>query len=941
MEDQKAKDILDLLSVPGFKELYILGCFARCVTLYSQQVRALNLVSALGHTGVIKPGAKVIVIGAGASGITASAAAALLGADVTLLDELEGPMELQYNNRQRWIHPYVYDWPKMERMDDDSTRLPILNWTATYADRVAEQIEAGWSAVVQETKRIRPFWRATAVSIQEFKGSTYVTWHAPDTGPGYEHDAVTILAVGFGLEDQQEWAWSYWSEDDIDGSFRKPAQRPKWLVSGYGDGALTDVMRLAIRRFRHHEIMQLFENSNDVDSVKRDLIEIQEKSKSAPVDWVHDRFFGLATGDLGEKLKTRLRKEGPEVHLTSRSPFIYAPGSSILNRLVVLLLQKAGAVQYVPGEPAEFNHEGRQIRGGTGAIKAVPGGFQVDLAKGAQFYNRVIFRHGPFASPHPRLRESFMPVYAKCAPLIAVWDRLAPIDDPTRTPNWSGDFLKEKRPVTPVWDNRRQYQAMRTRLGVQAKAMSVYKEIRGDGGSVVSYEIDELSVNKGRIEGVWCRVKFTAGVIGVPSLNAAAVQLGMQWIPEVESPPPGPEDRDKLLEETIERGSRISGTLKFARPLRAGDPAVSFGFSVEVLNGDALSIWEFQEMYPEPADRLHINREPVNNLEYFGRIVWFPVETLRMRLKLPEKITVTPSVSVFECSRRTDITRKEVAPDSILHLYPSPESLLSPRSVEWKRRDYPARSGETPLARASDNFWDVSVWYPPVGNCYSIDFELGSSEAASDSASTDLAQEARAFRNRLVTVAGPYGAPVDPFREAVRDQLRALNEHVGQFRLGPDEAERFELMFTTYDDNAHRMIMVDGLLNGGEPTPDMWTFRLPFGVGLAGVTFKQGDRVFFHVNPDEGREAAGPDFYIELPRRPRDCVLVSVPLDHPHYRSSLSIERSRQCVGVINLLSTNEKTGLKHVTENKAVRDELWKTCQVFCRAIWTSRVGL
>jgi hypothetical protein len=941
MEDQKAKDVLDLLSVPGFKELYVLGCFARYVTLYSQQVRALNLVSALSHIDVIKPGKKVIVIGAGASGITASAAAAMLGANVTLLDELEGPLELQYNNRQRWIHPYVYDWPKMERRDDDSTHLPILNWTATYADRVAEQIEKGWTSIAEETKRIRPVWRATSVSIQEFKGSAYLTWHAPDTGPGYEHDAVIILAVGFGLEDEQDWAWSYWSEDDIDGSFRKPPQRPKWLVSGYGDGALTDVMRLSIRRFRHHEIMHLFEKADDVDSVKRDLLEIQEKSKSESPQWVHDRFFGLTTGDLGEKLKTRLRKEGPEVHLTSRSPFIYAPGSSILNRLVVLLLQRAGAVQYIPGEPAEFDHEGRQIRGGTGAIRAVTGGFHVDLYKGSQFYNRVILRHGPFPPPHPRLRDSFMPVYAKCAPLIAVWDQLAPTDDPTRTPNWSGDFLKEKRPVAPIPDNRRQYQTMRRRLGVQARAMSVYKEIRGDGGSVVSYEIDELSVNTGRIEGVWCRVKFTAGVIGVPSLNAAAVQLGMQWIPEPEPPLPGPEDPDKLLEEIIARGSRIAGTVKFAKPLRAGDPAISFGFSVEVLNGDALSIWEFQEMYPKPDDRKHINREPVNNLEYFGRMVWFPVETLRMRLKLPEKITVTPSVSVFECSRRADITRKEVAPDSILHLYPSPESLLSPRSVEWKRRDDSAPSEETRLARADDKFWDVAIAYPLVGNCYSIDFELRSSEAASDSASTDLAREAREFRNRLVRVAGPYGGSVDPFRKVVRDQLRVLSEHVGQFRLGPDDAERFELMFSTYDDNAHCMIMVDGLLNGGEPTPDMWNFRLPFGVGLAGVTFKQGDRVFFHVNPEDGKKAAGPDFYIELPGRPHDCVLVSVPLDHPRYRSSLSIERSRQCAGVINLLSTNEKTGLRQVTENKAVRDELWRTCQVFCRAIWSSGVGL
>jgi hypothetical protein len=169
--------------------------------------------------------------------------------------------------------------------------------------------------------------------------------------------------------------------------------------------------------------------------------------------------------------------------------------------------------------------------------------------------------------------------------------------------------------------------------------------------------------------------------------------------------------------------------------------------------------------------------------------------------------------------------------------------------------------------------------------------------------------------------------------------LSILNDYAGQYRADSNDSERFEITFASYNDDSHRMTVVDGLLNGGELDPGMWSFELPFGVGLAGVTFKQGDRVFYHVSPEEGREQSGPEFYVELPSQPRISVLVSVPLDHSGYRASMPIERGRQCVGVVNFLSTHVASGLKRITEDKAARDELWRTCQNFCRAIQASAV--
>src|SRR5689334_6768797 len=79
-------DILKHMVVPGEDGLYVIGCFERRITLYSQQVRALNLIWALADQGKLKNGTSVLVIGAGAAGLTAAAGAAKLGAKVKVLE---------------------------------------------------------------------------------------------------------------------------------------------------------------------------------------------------------------------------------------------------------------------------------------------------------------------------------------------------------------------------------------------------------------------------------------------------------------------------------------------------------------------------------------------------------------------------------------------------------------------------------------------------------------------------------------------------------------------------------------------------------------------------------------------------------------------------------------------------------------------------------------
>src|SRR5690348_5336751 len=92
---------LELFAVPKRKGVYVLGSFARYATLFSQQVRALNLIFLLHETQSLGSGSNVAVVGGGAAGLTAAAAAARVGATVTVLEKRAKPMGLQRKSLER------------------------------------------------------------------------------------------------------------------------------------------------------------------------------------------------------------------------------------------------------------------------------------------------------------------------------------------------------------------------------------------------------------------------------------------------------------------------------------------------------------------------------------------------------------------------------------------------------------------------------------------------------------------------------------------------------------------------------------------------------------------------------------------------------------------------------------------------------------------------
>lgn len=82
---EACQNFLKQARIPNLPEVY-LGCLERCVTVYSQQVPALNLIYALEQCAGLQPGARIGIVGAGiyTDELKASAVALVLAEEKTV-----------------------------------------------------------------------------------------------------------------------------------------------------------------------------------------------------------------------------------------------------------------------------------------------------------------------------------------------------------------------------------------------------------------------------------------------------------------------------------------------------------------------------------------------------------------------------------------------------------------------------------------------------------------------------------------------------------------------------------------------------------------------------------------------------------------------------------------------------------------------------------------
>lgn len=391
---------------------FAVGAFERGITFYRQQIRALNLIYAMrtardqnGHP-FFGPRSKVLIIGGGAFGVTAATAASWVGFEVHLLERCQVLIPSQRGCDTRWLNPHFYDWPR-PGADDPQAHLPLLDWTAGTAGQVAEQIEAGFDRFRREVRRRGIRFSVTLgakdIAVESVgNGRKYLKarWRTAKGRRREERVRAVIYAVGFGIEHGEDLSRnqvnSYWRNDELSQIDMTASTPKKYLVSGVGDGGLTDVFRLKITNFRHERIFhEVFSGlHSDLIASLRSVAWKFDRYPSLQTrgGWLHDEFRRLEkerlTGPhfktLFNALRGRLRRD-TEVCLNGRSKNIRlclnARKAAFKNALLTFILHRLGAFGY---EQADLDRIGREI------VLKKPSG-KIELIEGD---TKIIVRHG-------------------------------------------------------------------------------------------------------------------------------------------------------------------------------------------------------------------------------------------------------------------------------------------------------------------------------------------------------------------------------------------------------------------------------------------------------------------------------------------------------------------------------------------------------------------
>jgi hypothetical protein len=442
-DDQTRAELLRLLGVPDHDNIFVLGCFARHVTVFSQQVRALNLIDALAKEGRLSPYSSVAIIGGGIAGMTAAAGAFVKGvAAVSVFEKRDATMRDQRTCLERHLHPHIYDWPAHGELGKIAG-LPVMNWTAGEAKDVVLQLEDEWKRIAsaitmvdeENCPRTEPRVITDCQSLEIRRAPGRRAEVAVNAGSWQLFDVV-IITVGFGT-DATEFTSGYWENVGLD-HHQRENESESWLVSGFGDGALTDLMRLCIRDFLHEKVIEAADSITR-ESVGQELLIAERTLAEDPVG--RAKAYSRAAEKIQlpfDKNKYLAKRRIGPVYLNCTEEQLFSPRASILNRLIVAALLKEKRFELLPGEIAHVTKRDNL--------------HDVQLKSGhTQSFHHVILRHGPHAAlvpgqvPKKTLEAAFPSIWNATKQIRDIWSTVPQFEDWTRTPLYGqNDFQPGK-----------------------------------------------------------------------------------------------------------------------------------------------------------------------------------------------------------------------------------------------------------------------------------------------------------------------------------------------------------------------------------------------------------------------------------------------------------------------------------------------------------------
>lgn len=446
--------ILSRMGVPGYEGIFVIGSGESRITLYSQQVRALNLAWALAEHALLPRGATVGILGAGAAGLTAAIALGRLGAKVDIFDSHEIILPRFRGNTQRYLHPHAYDWP-MEGSQRLRADLPIMNWQAATASEVTLQLERAWH--VERTTANEITLRLSTHIVSVSPANRELRWQG--ASPGAKQYDTIVFAIGVGTEERRSGTPTYWENDSLGQVvFGGPREI---LISGMGDGALVDLARASLHQFDHaHFVLQLVQDWKEDESrrLHRELLGIEAAASAAGYDL--DRAYSvLDLRRVEEHVVGNLRRDRVITLNVAGLPRLQT-NTMILNRVIYESLRRTGLKVW----------EGRLKN-----AEPIRNEIYAELETGEiRKFDAAVLRHGPRSD----LEHGFSSI------ATALRTKSRSNDDATKVPVWMDGYFADRRYWKRATGRPRRFVAIEVDvgLGLQSRAWSV-----NEAGAVVGW----------------------------------------------------------------------------------------------------------------------------------------------------------------------------------------------------------------------------------------------------------------------------------------------------------------------------------------------------------------------------------------------------------------------------------------------------------------------
>lgn len=273
----------DVISVcqpdPGLRA-YVLGGMSYRVSVHTQQLRAVRLVSALINMKKMNGGERVAVIGAGFGGLTCAAALAAKGLKVDVFERSSNMLPIHSKNRTRILHPSSVVWPTGDL--SDTTNLPFLNWYTDYCQEVSNTFCSEFNDLfLSETSRnilMKFESNVEKISPPEKGHQQFEIQYNNSNKENISHADIVIMSTGFNHERKISGfdRTSYWEDrNSLPITFKGTC--PRVAIVGDGDGALADLFRCYWSNLDVERVYRAIGDSFlSTDEVKNE-IEVKEK----------------------------------------------------------------------------------------------------------------------------------------------------------------------------------------------------------------------------------------------------------------------------------------------------------------------------------------------------------------------------------------------------------------------------------------------------------------------------------------------------------------------------------------------------------------------------------------------------------------------------------------------------------------------------------------